>query len=292
MKKIFGDINLTWPKVVIFAALMGAWTALMALIAPEESSFHDIAVTVEWWILPAILIIVNCDKPLDAAFKTFVFFLISQPLVYLIQVPFSEQSWGLFRYYPYWFGITLATFPGAFIGWFVKKDKWYSGVILAAMTSLLATLGINYARNFATNAPGHLITIIYCFTIIPVLIFFIFKDKIPRITTAAVTIIVAVIYFFVSNPGTPYEFYRDDVIEDSGIVFVGEPYISFFGSEGDTGSALLTTSTDDAGNVKYELKLSGIGTSKYHFTISDDENSYNFTYYLDSQTSTVIVDRQ
>ena len=149
---------------------MGVWTALMALLVPDGNSFHDIAVTVEWWVLPAILIIVNSEKPLDAALKTFVFFLISQPLVYLIQVPFSEFGWGLFRYYPYWFGITVATFPGAFLGWFIKKDKWYSGVILAVMTSLLAIFGIGYARNFASNPPDHLITMIYCFAIIPILL--------------------------------------------------------------------------------------------------------------------------
>ena len=42
------------------------------------------------------------------------------------------MGWQLFHYYPYWFKITLLTFPGAIIGWFIKKDNILSGVILSA----------------------------------------------------------------------------------------------------------------------------------------------------------------
>ena len=121
-KKLFGGLNITWPKLIIFAIIMGIYTGLMALLVPDGNSFHDIAVTGEWWVLPAIIIVLNSKKPLDAAFKTFVFFLISQPIVYLVQVPFNYMGWGLFRYYPYWFGITLLTFPAAFVCWYIKKD--------------------------------------------------------------------------------------------------------------------------------------------------------------------------
>ena len=123
LKKLFGGLNITWPKLIIFSIIMGIYTALMAMCVPDGNSFHDIAVTPEWWVLPAIIIIVNSKKPLEAALKTFVFFLISQPIVYLIQVPFSQLGWGLFNYYPFWFNITIATFPGAFIGWFIKKRQ-------------------------------------------------------------------------------------------------------------------------------------------------------------------------
>ena len=50
-------------------------------------------------IMFAMIIISNCKTPKEAAAKTFVFFLISQPLIYLLQVPFSWQGWGLFHYY-------------------------------------------------------------------------------------------------------------------------------------------------------------------------------------------------
>lgn len=77
LKKVFGGLKMTWPVVLIFAVLAGVITALIAMFVPDENSLHEVAVSVEAWILFAILIIVNCDKPLEAACKTFVFFLIS-----------------------------------------------------------------------------------------------------------------------------------------------------------------------------------------------------------------------
>ncbi len=41
----------------------------------------------------------------------FFFFLISQPLIYLLQVPFSSMGFELFIYYKYWFIWTLLTIP-------------------------------------------------------------------------------------------------------------------------------------------------------------------------------------
>lgn len=182
LKKVFGGIKMTWPRVIIFAMAAGAWTALMAMIAPDKSSFHDIAVTMEWWVLLAIIVIVNCEKPLEAALKTFVFFLISQPLVYLIQVPFNSMGWGLFGYYPYWFKITLLTFPGAYIGWFIKKEHWISGVILSVATSFLGITGILYTISmFEGGFPNHLLTAIYCLMAVPAFAFLILKDKTARL---------------------------------------------------------------------------------------------------------------
>lgn len=74
LHKIFGDLKITWPVVIIMAVCLGVYTALMAAFVPDGNSFHDIAVTPEWWVLPAVLIIVNCKKPLDSALKVFVFF--------------------------------------------------------------------------------------------------------------------------------------------------------------------------------------------------------------------------
>jgi hypothetical protein len=120
----------------------------------DESSFHEIAVHLEAWVLFAILIIVNCEKPLEAALKTFVFFLISQPLVYLLQVPFTWMGWQIFQFYPYWGFVTVLTLPGAFIGWFIKKDNLLSGLILSVMLVLLVLQGASYARDLAEHSRG------------------------------------------------------------------------------------------------------------------------------------------
>ena len=95
--------------------------------------------TLEEWIFFAVIIIANAQKALlTRRFKTFVFFLISQPLIYLLQVPFSWQGWGLFQYYKYWFILTLCTFPAAYIGWYIRKKNWLSLLILMPVLILLA----------------------------------------------------------------------------------------------------------------------------------------------------------
>lgn len=48
MKKIFGELKLTWPKVIIMAILIGAYTATMAMLKiTKDTSFTDISVTFE-----------------------------------------------------------------------------------------------------------------------------------------------------------------------------------------------------------------------------------------------------
>ena len=202
---------MSWPKTIIFAVIMGIYTGLMALLVPERYSFHDIAVTEEAWILLAILVMINCGKPLEAAFKTFVFFLISQPIVYLVQVPFNDMGFGLFGYYRYWFYLTLATFPAAFIGWFVKKDNFLAGLILSPMLVLLVMHGVGYVNTCRLNFPNHLLSAIYCFLIIPVFIFGIFTKKEPRIAAGIVTLI-ALAFFIWRGIANPEHFVAGNVL--------------------------------------------------------------------------------
>lgn len=285
--KIFGGLNITWPKLIIFAVIMGLYTALMAMFVPDGNSFHDIAVTPEWWVLPAILIIVNSKKPLEAALKTFVFFLISQPLVYLFQVPFNSVGWGLFGYYKYWFLITLLTFPGAFLGWYVKKDKWYSALILSVMTVYLAYAGFNYAANLPDNFPDHLLSIIYCFGIIPVLVFAIFKDKITRTLGLVLPVTSIIIFAFIINTSEPYEIFDSTLLEENEIVLTsGDPFISFYAGEGE-GSVELIPNDDG-----YTVKLEGLKGKKYQFSITDDEAVYGFEYYYDDTNQSVIIKKR
>jgi hypothetical protein len=278
---------MSWIAVVIFAIAMGIYTALMAMFVPDGNSFHDIAVTMEWWVLPAVLIIVNCKKPLEAALKTFVFFLISQPLVYLIQVPFNEMGWGLFGYYPYWFKITLLTFPAAFIAWFIKKDKWYSALILSGATVLLTLTGIVNINSFIETPPNHLISIIYCFAMSLIFIFAILKKKSTRAICLAITVIAALIYGILTvKTSRPYEVYNNTFIPNNNITFVGEPYISSWSSTGGKGNVEIISS-----ELGYNFKISGSGYGKYYFTISDDKNEYYFEYYMDKEANTVIINR-
>lgn len=88
-------MNVTWPRLILFAVAAGVYTGIMALLPiARDTSFADISISFEVWVLFGILLIVNGKTPLDSALKCFVFFLISQPLVYLVQVPFSDRGWG------------------------------------------------------------------------------------------------------------------------------------------------------------------------------------------------------
>ncbi|MBR3204368.1 hypothetical protein IKF81_01650 [Candidatus Saccharibacteria bacterium] len=288
LEKIFGGLKITWPKLIIFAIIMGLYTGLVAMLVPDGNSFHDIAVTLEWWVLPAIIIIVNSKKPLEAALKTFVFFLISQPLVYLVQVPFNSMGWGLLGYYKYWFMITILTFPGGFIGWFIKKDKWYSGIILSVMTVLLALTGVSYVKSFSETFPNHLISAVYCFAIIPAFIFGIFKDKKPRIITTVITIVAVVVYVAFIGLEKPYEVYNNTILEENEIELVGEPYVSYFSGEGKGNVEIIKY---DGG---YTFKVTGAQGNNYRFIISDDGNGmeYNFEYHFDKNSNTVVINRE
>ena len=117
---------MTWVKLIIFAVAAGIWTGVMAMLpAAKDTSFADISIYFEWWILFGIVIIMNSRSPLDSGLKCFVFFLISQPLVYLTQIVAGQAGVSLFTYYRYWFMVTLLTLPMGYIGFFMKKDDNY-----------------------------------------------------------------------------------------------------------------------------------------------------------------------
>lgn len=68
LKKLFGGIDLTWPKLIVFAIIMGIYTGVMAIIpAVRYSSFITITATMEVWIFIGILIIMNSKSNKDSA---------------------------------------------------------------------------------------------------------------------------------------------------------------------------------------------------------------------------------
>ncbi len=281
IKRVFGGIEMKWWKVICFAVLMGIYVGVVALLVPDECWWHDIAVTEERWILPAILIIVNCKKPLEAAAKTFVFFLISQPLIYLVQVPFATMGWKLFGYYGYWFKITLLTFPGAFIAWYIKKDNLLSGVILSVALILLTIPGIAYIRETIGHFPKDLGGAVYCFGVIVLLILGVFTDKKPRLAAACITLVFAIAFGicvgrqsgvhltcngYLDLEKYPVTFDWTIAVEDEAVAkativedFDGNPDVRFeLFKEGETGMTL----TDPTGKT-------------YHLVISYDKEREN-----------------
>ena len=163
IKKLFGGINLSWPKILIFAIVAGIYTALVCIFPQvKDTSLNTIAVSFEVWILFGIFIIMNSKSNMDSALKCFVFFLVSQPLVYLLQVPFNSQGWGIFHYYNRWFIWTLLCLPMGYIGYYLKKDKWWGYIILFPMILLTALSYRQYLSYFTYCYPYYILISVFC----------------------------------------------------------------------------------------------------------------------------------
>ena len=192
-EKLFGSLNITWPKLIVFAVAAGIYTGVMAMLPiARETSFADISITFEWWVLFGILIIVNSKTPKESALKCFVFFLISQPLVYLVQVPFSWRGWSLFAYYPPWFIWTLLTLPMGFAGYYMRKEKWWSLLILVPVMGLVAYQYVDYFRETTSFFPHHLLTTVFCAATVLIYPLCIFKDKKLKIAGFAVSLLLLI----------------------------------------------------------------------------------------------------
>lgn len=196
--KFYGGLNMSWPVVILFAVGTAVITTIF-LVVPvfEGTSFERMGITFEAWIFFAIIIMANCEKPLESAAKTFVFFLISQPLIYLFQVPFSHMGWGLFGYYKTWFIWTLFTFPMAYIGWYIKKKNWLSLLILAP---ILLILTINYISGFQDafrHFPRMIVMAVFCLAQVLIYIYVFTENIWQKLVGFIFTLVPVVILMFI-----------------------------------------------------------------------------------------------
>ena len=212
LKKYFGEINMTWGKVILLAVITAVVTAVLNLIpALNDTSFQDIAVNLDAWFLFAIFIIVNCDKWWEASLKCFVFFLISQPLIYLIEVPFSSMGWDLFGYYGYWFKLTVLTLPGAVVAFQLKKKNWLSVAILSVATGYLAFMSVRYFGIVMSMFPHHLLSCIFCIALAVFFVFVLLDEKKHRVVALIIIMLVlavAIGWTVMNNSGgSSYDMY-------------------------------------------------------------------------------------
>jgi len=276
VEKLFGGINLTWPKLIIAAVAAGVITAVFAIFPVfKYTSFQTITTTFEVWILFGIIIIMNSKSNLDSALKCFVFFLISQPLIYLLQVPFSWQGWGLFKYYRFWFIWTILCLPMGFIGYYMKKDKWWGYLILFPMILLTGSSYMSYSADFLFYMPRFILIVIFC---ICGMIFYpvcIFKDKTIRkagVLIGAVLVIVLTAYRLLNPPvystdlmGNGDEYTFDDTYQvsladekygDVNIVYNKDVEDYFVHAElKRAGKTVLTLTSPDGSQQEYDLTI-------------------------------------
>lgn len=272
LKKLFFGINMTWKKVILFAIITAILVAAI-LILPgiSSTSIANIGVTFEFWIFAALVIIMNCEKPLEAGLKTFVFFLISQPLIYLLQVPFSFLGWSIFMYYPYWFIWTVLCLPSGMIAWYVKADKWYSPLILSVATGFLAYEFVVFLQDLIHYFPKGLTATVFTGILAVLLIIVLLKQCKHRLLAGAITLLAALCaaaFVFIFS-GTKAETYHID-LEDghtweitSQDGYIGE--ITFSESEDasmtihatQSGTCELTISNESGESLSFHLVYDG-----------------------------------
>lgn len=263
LRKYFGEINMTWGKVMIMAVVTAVYTALINQVPfLAKTSFQDIAINLECWILFAVFIIVNCKKWWEACLKCFVFFLVSQPLIYLIEVPFL--GWSVFGYYKYWFVITVLTLPGAFVAYQLKRKNWLSVAVLAVANGFLGYNCIEYFRAASSDFPHHLLSSIFCLALALFFIFIFFEKKSQRIVSILLVAVVAAATFFYTGISHSQELELGDgtwsyTVDDSSIADIeitdgnqakitakknGNAFVDFVNEAGEKRTYNITVSGD------------------------------------------------
>lgn len=221
MKKLFGNLNLTYKTVIIFAIIVGVLVGgLNSIPVLYDTTITDIATYYDFWILCGILIIMNSKSNKDSALKCFLFFLISQPLIYLVEVPFNSMGWSLFRYYPFWGIMTILCLPMGYIGYYLKKDKWYGLLILTPMIILLTSSLVLTIHGVLYSFPHHLINLLLILGTAIIYPLAIFKNSKIKYIGLSISILCILILGFIALTSSPYyetilkcsneDFYYDD----------------------------------------------------------------------------------
>ena len=189
MKRIYGELKMSWPALILFAIAAGVYTGgIMVVDCLSGTSFQDIGISYEWWVIFAVIIVVNCEKNWEAMLKCFVFFLISQPLVFAVEVFFRHLTpeLGIYYYRSIWLPATFLTLPGGLIAYYCKKQSLPGAVILGLGNTIQATLGLYYAAQAVRDFPHHLLSCLVCFGSIFLMSFQIQKERKGRLTAILV----------------------------------------------------------------------------------------------------------
>lgn len=232
MIKIFSDFKLTWPKLTISAAIIGILVAIINRIPfLENTSFQDIAIVLDVWIVFGIIIAKKSQNALDSALKCFAFFLISQPIIYFVEAVIdvingNNLSTALSTYFNnyyfsgIWFRFTLLTLPGGYVAYFINKQNIASALILSVATGYLGYAGVSTLLNcFMVTYPNHIISGIFCLVAAVITIFAILKKNSHRLIAGTITVICAILgaIFYLNEYNTPGLISIDYTLKDGTI---------------------------------------------------------------------------
>ena len=271
LHKLFFEIEMTWKRLILFAIGAALFSAIPDCIPMlEDTSFTAPARTFEIWVLFAVVVIFNCRGYREAMIKTFVFFLVSQPLFYLIEVPFKAEGFGIFRNYPGWFVWTVCTIPGAAIAYYVKKQNICSGIIIALANTLVLACGIDRLNILRDEFPRYLLTHIFCLCCAIVYIVVLLEGKRNKLVATVITVIVLGVLVYLK-------------LADNGAAFTSYPF-------NETGTWEVQEVPD---GIKVELvndriEITGERSGDYTFTLVD-ENGMQLTYDIEVDDSTGLI---
>ena len=264
---LFGGIDMKWWKVIVFAVVAAALTAIFLIIPVfKDTSFRKMGETFEAWILFAVIIMANCRSPLDSALKTFVFFLISQPLIYLLQVPFSWQGWALFGYYKYWFFWTLLTFPMAYVGWYIRKKNWLSLLIFLPVILYLTLVYVSSFSFAFRHFPRSLVAALFCLGQV-LLYLYVFVPKLWQKILGFLAPLAVILLLALLQPKASIDFndfLPDDPILSEAAVAVSE----------DTDFAVISVASTGRDSM---IHVNAKGYGRTDFTIRDGDKEYLYS---------------
>ena len=278
VEKIYGGLNMSWPAVILFAVATAILSAVFLLVPIfHRTSFARMGETFEAWIFFAVIIMANCKKPLESALKTFVFFVVSQPLIYLIQVPFSEMGWGLFGYYRFWIVWTLLTFPMAYVGWYIRKKNWLSLLILAPVLLALTSDYVNSFVYTSRHFPYQLVTALFCLGQVLIYLFRFTENRWQKLIGFFVPLLVVVVAFLI-RPGvelTATTFLPDDpVLTENAVVEMVENEIAQVSVESTGPDSMVLVRANDYGTTSFVIR-DGELEYRYSLEIYEDEGGHS-----------------
>lgn len=287
IRKLFGGINITWPRLIIASIVIGVLVGLI-MINPawKDTSISQIGVGFSWWILFGTIIIANSKSNVDSALKCFVFFLISQPLIYLVQVPFAEMGWGLFGYYKYWAMWTVLTLPMGFVGYYIKKNNIWSALILSGPIFLLLIEAIGFTTPGLDGTISQYFAMgILSYIFIVLIVYGVLKDFRLWLIPIAIGALATLIYFAPWNNNSSQSFFGSyELIEDL-------PEVDSTWSVSITNPHKYTIGISETEGIYFfdvEYKhMNSAGNDLVDFTSPDGKTAYtcSFTTYLDGSAS-------
>ncbi len=268
LNKLYGGLRFTWPLLIAFSVGAAVLTAAFLIIpAFENTSFQRMGVYLEAWIFLAVILMANCKTPLESALKTFVFFLISQPLIYLLQVPFSSMGWGLFGYYRYWFVWTLLTFPMAFVGWYITKKNWLSVLILSPVLAFLGVTMVEALRQTVYHFPRLLITALFCLGQI-LLYLYVFTSSHWQKLAGALAALAAAAFILLTTSGVDINctmFLPDDpVLTEAAVVSVEDADLAAVSVESPGEDSMVRNQTEKISSTSFTIRD---GAQEYRYAL-------------------------